>query len=485
MQLLFVIVLLAAVLSADLVSGEPVADGGLRVLLTAGTVALVMLFAQVAAGVTSRRLQRDFTQRAAWMQRFALWKTLHLILWATASVAILFGLEWTRLVRVNWQLAGTFMLDEVLILLPVVCPLLFSWAAFYGVDRTLNRHVANGCGATSWLSGCSRYVLTHVRHHLGLLLLPLLLVVAYQDAALWLWPDAPGGELPLFVYLPLLAGMVVLLPFLLRCVWPTEPLAAGELRSNLQSVSDRLSVPVREIFVWKTHRMIANAAVAGVLPRMRYVFLSDSLLASIPGDQITAIYAHELGHVRHRHLLLRVMTSLLPLVVWMAIFSTFPSVMSTFDAMIGEMGLPVVAASPLILLSIMVVYARTVMAAYSRLLEHQADLTACLDGEFDGENDERMCPAATETFIQALERLTLLSGQRLDDRGWLHPSTQERIAFLHAMSLPAAIPDAVPDAVPDERDPLRVFQVRMRRLARMFVLLFAMAVGWWALAALL
>ena len=39
----------------------------------------------------------------------------------------------------------------------------------------------------------------------------------------------------------------------------------------------------------------------GVLPWMRYVLLSDVLLERM-SDEIEAVFAHELGHVVHRHM---------------------------------------------------------------------------------------------------------------------------------------------------------------------------------------
>ncbi len=467
MQFLFVIVLLAAIFSADLLSAEPVADGRHRLMVTAIVIGLVMLLAQVTARITSRRLRQNDTCRTALLKRFARFKTMHLVVWAVASGAILYGLEWARLVRGNWDLAGSFLIDEALILMPVVTPLLFSWAAFYEVDRTLGQSQVAAGGTAARLPSCLRYVLTHVRHHLGLLLVPLFIVIAYQDAAVWLIPQLAGEDLPILAYLPLLAAMIVLLPCLLRLVWPTEPLPAGELRDRLTRVSQTLRVDVRDILVWKTNGMITNAAVTGFLPRLRYVFLSDGLLARFNEEHVAAIYAHELGHVRHRHLLLRVLTAILPLAAWMAFCVTFPKAMPTFDEQFSGLGLSIEAISPLLMLALMAIYAKTVMARFSRLLEHEADLAACHDVNFGGQVTE----AATERFIESLVHLTYLSGQDPRRRTWLHPSVQDRIDFLR---LATAEPQVE-----------AVFRTRLRRLGRLYVMLVTAAASWWTTVALL
>ena len=58
----------------------------------------------------------------------------------------------------------------------------------------------------------------------------------------------------------------------------------------------------RDILVWHTHYNMGNAAVMGVVPQMRYVLLSDLLLERMDDEQIEAVFAHEIGHVVHRHM---------------------------------------------------------------------------------------------------------------------------------------------------------------------------------------
>ena len=53
----------------------------------------------------------------------------------------------------------------------------------------------------------------------------------------------------------------------------------------------------------ETSNRIANALVMGVAPRFRYVLLSDLLLAEMSDEQVEAVFAHELGHVAHRHMI--------------------------------------------------------------------------------------------------------------------------------------------------------------------------------------
>jgi STE24 endopeptidase len=85
-------------------------------------------------------------------------------------------------------------------------------------------------------------------------------------------------------------------------VLDTEPLEDGRLRRKLEAMCARSRMKVQDILVWRTHNNMGNAAVMGVVPQMRYVLLSDLLLESMTDEQIEAVFAHEMGHVVHRHM---------------------------------------------------------------------------------------------------------------------------------------------------------------------------------------
>ena len=54
--------------------------------------------------------------------------------------------------------------------------------------------------------------------------------------------------------------------------------------------------------MWNTHRGVANAMVAGIVPWVRYVVLTDRLMAELTPDEIEAVFGHEIGHVKHHHM---------------------------------------------------------------------------------------------------------------------------------------------------------------------------------------
>ena len=50
---------------------------------------------------------------------------------------------------------------------------------------------------------------------------------------------------------------------------------------------------------------MANAVVMGPVPRLRYVLVTDHLLESLDQDELEAVVAHELGHAKQHHVLVK------------------------------------------------------------------------------------------------------------------------------------------------------------------------------------
>ena len=99
------------------------------------------------------------------------------------------------------------------------------------------------------------------------------------------------------------AGLVFLVaPEVLRRVLRTQPLRPGPLRRRLEALCRRSGVRYRDILFWDTDQNMGNAAVMGIIPPMRYILLSDVLIETMTDDQIEAVFAHEVGHVVHRHM---------------------------------------------------------------------------------------------------------------------------------------------------------------------------------------
>ncbi len=140
---------------------------------------------------------------------------------------------------------------------------------------------------------------------IALLLAPYLFYAAANDAlslsrtaSLLLGCWSLAGEAAAGAVFALLA---FLLPVGARRIWKTRPLARGPLRERLEATARRLSFRCRDLLVWDTAGLVANAAIVGFLPRWRYVVLTDALLGVLRPGEVEAVFGHEAGHAKRRH----------------------------------------------------------------------------------------------------------------------------------------------------------------------------------------
>ena len=108
-----------------------------------------------------------------------------------------------------------------------------------------------------------------------------------------------------YAFLTVIFGCVI--PFVIKWIWKGKPLEDEKLRHRLQQLADKAAIDCRNIVLLQTKsNKLANAWVAGILAKWRSVFLTDYLLEHLTDDEIETIFAHELGHLKHRHLLKQV-----------------------------------------------------------------------------------------------------------------------------------------------------------------------------------
>lgn len=115
---------------------------------------------------------------------------------------------------------------------------------------------------------------------------------------LWGWGLWAGFNLLLLVLYP-----TVIAPLFNQF----QPLTDVTLRTRIEALLQRSSLRAQGIYVMdgskrSTH---ANAYFTGLGPAKRVVFF-DTLLAQLTPTQIDAVLAHELGHLKHRHIMQRV-----------------------------------------------------------------------------------------------------------------------------------------------------------------------------------
>lgn len=115
----------------------------------------------------------------------------------------------------------------------------------------------------------------------------------------WWWLPAAGGAALLTVVFSFLFPLVVE-PLFNRFT----PMADGPLRTALLGLAERDRIAVREVLVADASRRTTalNAYVSG-LGATRRIVAYDTLLSTAEPREVELVVAHELGHVKHRDVL--------------------------------------------------------------------------------------------------------------------------------------------------------------------------------------
>ena len=233
------------------------------------------------------------------------------------------------------------------------------------------------------------------------------------------------GVLALFLSIPLV------IPPLLGL----SRLAPGELRDDLEELAKGAGIGMREIWVWPTDGLIANAAVMGVFPRLRCVMLSDALIECLPRQQVLAVMAHELGHVAHRHL-----AWMLPVILgawWLGALVAEPAAEFAFDALaarVGEGDLESLAGALALCRDLgVVVFGLAAFGFVSRRFERQADTYAVrLLSSRAGSTEAT--PDAVGAMAGALSMVAFVNHVALERPSWRHGSIAWRQAYLRSLA---------------------------------------------------
>ena len=188
-------------------------------------------------------------------------------------------------------------LDVLPNLVPYFAMLAASWVGQYRIERKVR---GNDWRPLGFLTFQSRANLMTV--------LPIALIYAAYWAVLTFVPSTQDllnsfYFLQAIVQVVLVVGVSMFVPVAVRLVLPGGPMPDGRLRRRLESFARDRGLRINQIIVWRTgSRLFATAFVIGLVSPFRYVFITDALLKRLDEDEILAVFAHELGHVKHNHL---------------------------------------------------------------------------------------------------------------------------------------------------------------------------------------
>jgi len=431
-----------------------------------GVIAWLIVGVQVAfpvgvAAVYARQVKMVLDREPAWLpaaqRKLARAGANVRTALAVGLAASLYLTEWSVMVR-HWRwTSAVYGCDELVMLSPFFAAMILSWIALYPADKAVRRVSLE---LQLWASNpvhpiwrLPTYLSFMLRHHVLIIFIPMVPIVMAND-----FVHVRGAAIRRFVgvawadqaVLVAVAGLVFLIaPVLLRFVWHTRPLPPGHLRNRLDGLCKRIGLAYRQILIWESDGMVVNAAVMGLFRPVRYILLSDGLLEMMDDDKIEAVFGHEAGHVKHRHIQFYLLFAILSMLIVggateLAIWQ-WPGLLR--GQSMAQDYLQVAAMA-------MIVFVWAFGFGYvSRRFEWQADLFGaksvtppaercdhpCLyhqTAEFVSPDPvpvcEPICATGTAVFADALERIAFLNGIPAEAKSWRHSSIAHRVRMLRS-----------------------------------------------------
>jgi STE24 endopeptidase len=219
----------------------------------------------------------------------------------------------------------------------------------------------------------------------------------------------------------LAAGVFLAAPVLVVHIWRTRPLPPGPLRQELQADLARLKLRCREILLWQSGGVIANAGVMGLVGPLRYVLLSDALLENLPHRHLQAVFAHEAGHIVSHHIFYAALFAMSTMILAGTAWGAMQAI--GINPVVSQ-----VAALVVLGLAWWLFFGRL-----SRTFERQSDVigawTVGLPYNTTGDPD-RIVPEGAAIFAQALQQVAQLNGIPSSGPNWRHGSIESRVSYL-------------------------------------------------------
>ncbi|QDT06045.1 Peptidase family M48 [Rubripirellula lacrimiformis] len=426
MHLYFFLVVIVSLSCGSLPQGDvdPVAAG----LATAAMVTAWVILSHVAARTVALYVRDEKLQPLAgaeWLE-----KQLAAFRWIGLAVTVLclagFGLA--RSTDEIPFVADSMFLQAILLMLPGIAITAGTWSAEHRYGVLLSY---TGAGIGNHV----RSVWQSFRGGMAWLVAPVLLLLGLSDLIALLPISTTAANVTTVI--TIVSFVLLGLPWMIRHLFktgPLDPAAATWVNQLMFSAGARRTRAVR----WNTAGTTFNAMIAGFVPPLRTLLLSDRLVDELPRPQIAMVVLHEAAHLRRRHVPMR-MLAVLP--AWGA--------GALISRIAGEQSWSLAAGSVVGILLTMLILR---IVAYRT--EFDADVQACRmaaaisQGQSPVEDVPATYDEAADALAAALMRVTFDHPANRKPT-WLHPGVMERIDWMKSQSETAPTTSALSD-----RDPI-------------------------------
>ena len=233
------------------------------------------------------------------------------------------------------------------------------------------------------------------------------------------------GQILYFLVFLIIVAMIG--PAMIQKLWRCRPVETGAVRDRIEALCRRAGIGYANIMYWPIFggRMV-TAGVMGLVKRFRYILVTRALLSSLEPDEIDAVIAHEIGHVKQKHLLFYLMFfvgyMLLTYAVYNLILYSIIYLSPAFE-LFTRLGIDQVTLTylsfSLAFIALFLIYFRFIFGYFMRNFERQAD--TYVYALFD----------SAQPLISTLNKIAYSSGQSPDRPNWHHFSITERINYLY------------------------------------------------------
>jgi Zn-dependent protease with chaperone function len=232
------------------------------------------------------------------------------------------------------------------------------------------------------------------------------------------------GEVAYFLIF--LLAIAILGPTMIQKFWRCKPLETGLHRSRIENLCRKAGMGYANILYWPIFggRMI-TAAVMGLIKKFRYILVTHGLLEMLEPEEIDAVIAHEIGHIKKKHLLFYLMFFVGYMMISYATFNllVYSIVFSeTIYTLITATGLDQTTVTTwifsLVIITVFLIYFRFIFGYFMRNFERQAD--TYVYALFD----------SAMPLISTFEKIAATSGHPSDKPNWHHFSIKKRINYL-------------------------------------------------------
>ncbi|MGO9312511.1 MAG: M48 family metalloprotease [Syntrophobacteraceae bacterium] len=239
-------------------------------------------------------------------------------------------------------------------------------------------------------------------------------------------PSFMASDLQILLVAVTFVGFVLFGPWLIVRMWGCEPLPQDYKRAELERFCSYHNFRMGGLLLWPVFGLeMLTAGVFGILPGLRYILITSGLLDALEISELKAVVAHEMGHVRKKHMLLFVLLFIMfikfasDLTDTLTLLALSNRTIFKWYVTPGDFAASMVSLLTVLpVIVLMVLFFRFIFGYFLRNSERQADLYAM---ELIGD---------PQPLISSLEKIAFRSGRIEDLPSWHHFSIRQRVQCL-------------------------------------------------------